>query len=314
MPIACGVRHAFTCQTPLDECRTAADCAGEPGAYCGGEGEARECKINGAVCGRPYLVQGDARRAPCIAADDWCGAAIGCNTESRAADLTPELRRHVGEQWSEMGLLEHASIAAFARFTLRLLHAGAPCELVEQSQRAMLDERFHTQLCFGLASRYLGYRVGPGRLPMDAALDETDFAQIVVTTFREGCVGETVATLEARAAAEGATDPEVKSALERIAADELRHSELAWRFVRWALGFGGPALQGAVAAEVRRDVAQPVATRPTALAAPAHGILSGHDKQQARRVALAEVVLPCALALAASSERPSRSARLDVTS
>jgi hypothetical protein len=134
---------------------------------------------------------------------------------------------------------------------------------------------------------------------MDAALDETDFVHIVVTTFREGGVGETVATLEARAAAEGATAPEVESALVRIAGDELRHSELAWRFVRWALGIGGPALQGAIAAEVRRverDIGQSLDPRRRALAAPEHGILSEHDKPQARRADLSEAVLPCALA------------------
>lgn len=39
--------------------------------------------------------------------------------------------------------IETGSIAAFARFTLQLLHLGAPCELIEASQRAMLDETRH---------------------------------------------------------------------------------------------------------------------------------------------------------------------------
>jgi rubrerythrin len=47
-------------------------------------------------------------------------------------------------------------------------------------------------------------------------------------------LGETGAALDARVAAEMADDPLIAAAYERIAADEQRHAELAFRFLRWA--------------------------------------------------------------------------------
>jgi hypothetical protein len=60
-------------------------------------------------------------------------------------------------------------------------------------------------------------------------------ADIIELVIVEGCIGETSAALEALEAAEAETDPVLRSAYARIAADEQRHAELAFRFVRWAL-------------------------------------------------------------------------------
>src|SRR5690606_35836975 len=119
--------------------------------------------------------------------------------------------------------MEHASIAAFARFTLQLLHLGAPPSLIEDAQRAMADETQHAQDCFGLASRYLGTAVGPGALSMNQALQETSLEDIVLLTVREGCIGETCAALEAAEAYEETTEPDTKIVLDRIRGDEFRH-------------------------------------------------------------------------------------------
>lgn len=309
----CDVSEYFSCQTPEDECNTAADCPSDTyGSYCSGEGGVRTCEVNGAVCGRPFLVEGEARLAPRVLGTDWCERGLSDRRLAPSGSpLSPRERQWVGDRWSEMGLMEHASIAAFARFTLQLLHVGAPRDLIERSQQAMLDETLHTQLCFALASRYLERPVGPGRLLMDAALQETELTQIVVTTFREGCVGETVAALEARAALDGAADPDVKRTLARIADDELRHAELAWRFVRWALREQGPTLRAALAGEVRRlehELGQSPESAARATSAVEHGVLSERDQRQLRRTALAEVVLPCAASLLAPLRGDSRAA------
>jgi hypothetical protein len=301
----CGASDYFSCQTPDDECNSAADCPSDQyGSYCSGQGGVRTCEVNGAVCGRPFLVAGEARLASRVPDTDWCERGlIDCRLAATGSPLSPSERQLVGDGWSEMGLMEHASIAAFARFTLQLLHVGAPRDLIERSQQAMLDETLHTQLCFALASRYLERPVGPGRLLMDAALQETELTQIVITTFREGCVGETVATLEARAALDGAADPDVKQTLARIVEDELRHAELAWRFVRWALTEQGPPLRAALAAEVRwleRELEQSPDSAAQTTSVAEHGILSERDQRQIRRTALAEVVLPCARAMLGS--------------
>ena len=69
---------------------------------------------------------------------------------------------------------------------------------------------------------------------MQGALEARSLAGIVETAVLEGCIGETVAALEAAEALAFATDESVRAALSRVAEDEARHAELAYRFVRWA--------------------------------------------------------------------------------
>jgi len=293
----CGTSMAFTCQTPDDECNTLADCGGS--GSCSPEDGRLQCQPpSGVVCGRPFLVRDSARLASLVSGGDWGTPSI------RPAELaTPEQQVRVTEHWARAALMEHASIAAFARFTLQLLHLGAPRELIEQSQRAMADESEHARLCFGLAQRYLGAPLGPGALPMDDALLDLSFERVLVLCFREGCVGETVAAIEAQVARDQASDPEVQRALDRIGPDELRHAELAWKFVDWALR-EKPELTRALLREelhtLSAELARTASTGPTHGADPeslAHGVLPEPERARVRRSALSEVVLPCAEAL-----------------
>jgi rubrerythrin len=80
----------------------------------------------------------------------------------------------------------------------------------------------------------------------------TAIAKLVL---REGCLGETVAALEAVAAAEVASDPVVKRALERIASDELSHADLAFQFLRWALSLSSPEERYELACEAAQQLA-----------------------------------------------------------
>lgn len=290
----CWTDVSYTCQSEADTCNTKSDCSERE--YCSGEGGVRSCVPNrGLACGRPFLVAGEARTATLQETHDWSSVIAVASP----ADLSAAERVLIGEHWARAALMEHASIAAFARFTLQLLHLGAPRELIEQSQRAMLDETDHSKRCFELASRYLGAAVGPTALPMDDALAHNDLASVTLMAFVEGCVGETVATLEARAALEQASDPLVRSALERIAEDEQRHAELAWRFVRWALAQGHGSLAASLTAQLDRLAEELSEASPSIDVSPLaeHGVLSGGSRTLVRRTALAEVVLPCARAL-----------------
>jgi hypothetical protein len=87
--------------------------------------------------------------------------------------------------------MEHASIAAFARFALQLLAVGAPPDLVHGAQIAMGDEADHARLAFRLASAYAVRAVGPSALDIFGALDGFCIEQLVATLLREGCIGET---------------------------------------------------------------------------------------------------------------------------
>jgi hypothetical protein len=140
------------------------------------------------------------------------------------------------EHWARLGQMEHASIAAFARFSLQLLSLGAPAELVEECTRALADETVHARLCFQLASAYAGAAVGPGPLDVTGSLASAGLLDVVELVIQEGCLGETVAALEASESAAAAVDPVLAQVYARIATDEQRHAALAFRFLRWALG------------------------------------------------------------------------------
>jgi hypothetical protein len=76
----------------------------------------------------------------------------------------------------------------------------------------------------------------------------------------EGCFGETGAALDAFESAESAADPVIAAAYGRIAADEQRHAELAFRFVRWALERGGSAVAERIAAALTAPPSASVST------------------------------------------------------
>jgi hypothetical protein len=224
----CG-EGGFACHTADDECMTNSDCMGGACSFDSALGY-RVC--NHAVCGRPFLVDAEARVAPIIESSAWLERG---DWTPRTDHLTRAERAALAEHWMKMGQMEHASIAAFARFSLQLLSLGAPPRLVQACTQALADETAHTRLCFQIASEYAGHAVGPGPLDVGRSLEVTSLEDIVDLVIAEGCFGETSAALEALESADGASDPVIRSAYAQIARDEQRHAELAFQFVRWAL-------------------------------------------------------------------------------
>ncbi len=305
----CGEPPQYACQTDADECQWDSDCPRE--AYnCAVEDGRRTCLpiFPGGACGRPFLVAGAARLAALGASADWCvgstelpGAAIRGHVEVRASDapLARSQREYLGQYWAQIGLMEHASIAAFARFTLQLMQLGAPFELVTASQQAALDETRHARDCFSLARGYLDGPVGPQALSMTGALNVSDLDEVLRLVFREGCIGETVAALQACEALALCEDPAVAAVLRRISADEARHAELAWRFVDWALQHNA-ALCDVLEAECERaDTAQVTNAVTTSFDTAPHGVLSAPQLARVEAAALRDVIRPCAAALIA---------------
>ncbi|HTJ83546.1 MAG TPA: ferritin-like domain-containing protein [Polyangiaceae bacterium] len=127
-----------------------------------------------------------------------------------------------------------------------MLALGAPAELVRDVHRALGDEIEHAELCFSIASG-LGASVGPGPIPWSADLGpRTTAAEVARATVIEGCIGESIAALVAQLERDAAAEPVVRRALERIAEDEARHAQLAWRTVAWLLRSHGAAVREAV--------------------------------------------------------------------
>jgi len=248
---------------------------------------------NHGVCGRPFLVEGALRQSELVDSTAWVDIAIA---DAPFAALDRTTCQAIAEYWAKAGLMEHASIAAFARFVLQLLALGAPPDLVARATEAIADETRHAGLCFGQASRYAGYGVGPSPLDVTHALDRVDLLAVVELVIDEGCIGETGAALEAAWAAEAATDPSARAVLSRIAEDEARHAELAYAFVAWA-----SRQDGRVLPLVRSKLAAALATAsgdsPSASLDPerdsllaAHGVLPTSTRQAAQRAALAEIL------------------------
>jgi hypothetical protein len=236
-----GCGGGWACQTPRDTCTSDADC--DDGAcYPSGPDEdgPRACQPQW-VCGRPFLVRAEARVAELEVSDAWLGDLVVAPDVARLAAAERERNAAL---WSRLALLEHASIAAFARFSLQLLGLGAPPQLIEECTAALVDETAHARLCFAMASAYAGRALGPGKLDVANSLDCGSLEEIVDLVIVEGCFGETGAALEALAAADTAQDPAVRDAFSRIAKDEQRHAELAFRFLRWAVE-QSPSVAGA---------------------------------------------------------------------
>lgn len=240
----CGP-SGFACQATSDECRLDGDCEfGVCGFETRGASQPGRRICDDTVCGRPFVVEASARVAPTTARGDWCASGAAPSTRH----LTAGERSALAEHWTRLGQMEHASIAAFARFQLQLLALGAPADLVEECNRALADETAHAKLCFAIASAYAGRVIGPGPLEIAGSLGSTTLSEVVELVILEGCYGETSAAIEALEAAELASDPFIVDTYSRIARDEQRHSELAFRFLRWAM-------------ERRPDVVAPLVTR-----------------------------------------------------
>jgi hypothetical protein len=289
------------CLSPDNECEIDTDCGSDNSCFADLNGTGRHCSKSGfdfgLGSGRPFLVEGGARRAELTARDDWSGEEA-----LELSGISASEREAIAEGWARAGLLEHASIAAFARFTLQLLALGAPPALVLDAQAAIGDETEHAKLCFTIASAYAGRPLGPGKLALEGALTESSAPEILVLAILEGCIGETVAAIEAAEMAERAAQPALRRALARISADEARHAELAWRFVQWAITEDaslGSLARDTFAAAIGR--AEPAFAGEPGPDRSAHGLASAPRRRARARQTLLEVVRPCAEALLASA-------------
>ncbi|HVR21659.1 MAG TPA: ferritin-like domain-containing protein [Polyangiaceae bacterium] len=266
----------------------------------------RACVDGLGGCGRPFLVAGVERTACPEPRGDWARLT---QRPERLDELAPSVRARLAEHWTRAGLLEHASIAAFARFSLELLALGAPAALVADSTHAMADETRHAELCFALASAYAGSPVGPGPLAVGDCLSTTTLESVLRTALLEGCIGETVAAAEARELCQSVQDPVLRDALELIADDEARHAELAFRFARWALERGGADLTTLVQSVLERERERArfdsgkATTSEDESAGLALGLPTATFRAALKRDVLERVVMPCFAALVLDTKR-----------
>jgi hypothetical protein len=243
--------------------------------------------------GRPFLNHGVERVAVTVPGTEW-----GYLPSAPGLTASRPLLAVAAAHWVRRGLSAHASIAAFARFTLHLLALGAPPELIRDAQTAMGDETEHARLAFGLASAFAGEPTGPGPLPIDSARGGFDIDVFVATLVREGCIGETVSAIEARDALEHVTDPAVIAVLESLACHELRHAALAWQVLAWIVASGRAdreLVQGEVLRALREVRPRPQVDRDDEALRP-FGVVGEVRREELRLMAISSVIGHCATA------------------
>ena len=180
--------------------------------------------------GRGVVVGGQSVRATLAPGGGWSRAPRA--TRRQGAPRRPDPARAAA--WRERGLLEHAAVASFTRFTLELLALGAPASLVRAAQRASLEETAHAELCFALATGYDGREIGPGPLAVTgAALELPSRGGFAWGLEREGRVEERVGVVELTELASREAEVPARRALERLARDEIRHAALGFAALGW---------------------------------------------------------------------------------
>lgn len=240
-------------------CCNPAELPGEPQ----GDGSCCYVACEGACCGRPFIVDGAAIVADVVPSTSWLVPSSASEVRSVNVELDADARRLLGQAWLEDAKMEHASIASFAQFSLDLLRLGAPPELVRDSHLAGLDEIEHARLAFSVAEQLSGHAMGPDVLPL-GVLNVHSVQEAIAAAIIEGCIGETLASAVLSQQAQLCTDPQITRHLTRIAEDEMRHAELAWRFVAWSIERYGSVARATVEATFASALAK-LPTAPSAL-------------------------------------------------
>lgn len=180
-------------------------------------------------CGRPLLVDGVAHIAG-VGGSGWGVSSAADDSAARGA-FDPAWAARM----RAVAFAEHASIAAFARTTAQLCALGAPSWLVAATARALSDETEHAEGAFALARVFGDEAASPGEFP-EAIAPMPEFAglaeALLVDVIRGGCVGETLAVLEATELRDAAPE-QARDYFTRVIADEARHAALAFQTVRW---------------------------------------------------------------------------------
>ena len=135
---------------------------------------------------------------------------------------------------------------------------------------------------------------------MAGALGASDWGAILSDCILEGCIGETVAAIEAAEALSHCEDPFASQLLEQIVAEESQHAELAWQFLAWSLRAGPAGLREQAAAVFRAELERSAAPVLEGVVESEgdrlllqNGLLSSGLRQALRARVLREVIAPC---------------------
>eukprot|EP00984_Skeletonema_dohrnii_P032971 scaffold28185_cov121-Skeletonema_dohrnii-CCMP3373.AAC.12 len=232
------------------------------------------------VIGRPYIdssgemlkampIVPDTKKMDSLASVSWSGEILVEDVSISSSDnVTDHNRFLLGDEWTERGLGEHASVASFSAFSIALMTNNAPSDLVEDALKAGMDEIRHARTSFEVATKLVGKPVGPGPLPPSTHKFGDDLTSLALAVAREGCVDETLSAIVAdlevedisRVLEEGIqgnlysnierdTLDWIMKEMQTIAKEESSHAALAWRTLDWVCNIDSDACEA-----VHRDV------------------------------------------------------------
>lgn len=242
-------------------------------------------------------------------------------TKPRTDHLSTQERQGLCGAWITDAQGSARAARVYERLALSLLALDAPRDLVRAARVASANKEVHVRLCVEIAAACAGRPLDADALGADQPAEP--FADLVAATLelvKTGCIGATVGSMAARAAAENCTDLVIRRALRRIVVDDTRHAGFSWSCLKWVLGGGALAAGDTFLAQAVRAALEEEQTSST-IPSPArhvaherwlgeHGRLSARARAAVSLTTLRDVVVPCARALL--DEIAGRRASVDV--
>jgi hypothetical protein len=148
-------------------------------------------------------------------------------------ELTPEARRAVGQLWARRAQGELSAATTFTGLHRDCLALGVSATITELTERAIADERFHSELSQLMAEHYLG-APGPAPVPGGDTLRFESCAIEVAPALRfllHCALNETIAVAYLRQCLQEAESALVRAAVRELLHDEIAHSRVGWAHV-----------------------------------------------------------------------------------
>jgi hypothetical protein len=152
--------------------------------------------------------------------------------------LTLPDRTAVQREWQRRTEAEYSSAVLTQHLTLWLMQLVAPFELTRMGMAIVEDELTHSELSYAVyvaAGGEQPVNLGGKRLGLPDVPREQLLAGVVRTGVESFCLGETVAVRLFSRLRAPCSQPDARTALDRILRDEVRHKEFGWTLLDWLM-------------------------------------------------------------------------------
>jgi hypothetical protein len=152
-------------------------------------------------------------------------------SDEHIARLDPDVRRRLGEVWTERVQSELGAGSGFAILVTELFELGADPAVLRLATKATYDEVRHAELCRLLAEAYLGRPVigpKPKRVSMPEHPGASETLRKHLHVVGLCCINETLAAGFVEACMEESEAPLVRTIQREHLEDEVQHARVGW--------------------------------------------------------------------------------------